>query len=184
MTTSIEKPSDSLSPGSTPTASRRRGTVDSGRRPGGGVVLFWIGIIGTLAGVGQRLGTPLPYYCGEWMLILLFLGTGIAGASLTWRDDHPRTGWAPQQAGRRFQSVVLYTRDGCHLCDEVHELLVVYAEYLPEVVCIDIDSDPDLPEQFGLSIPVVEMDGVVRFKGRVSEVMLRRLIDGTPPVCD
>lgn len=127
------------------------------------------------------MGAPLPFYFGEWMLILLFLATAIAGASLTWRDDHPRTAWSPHRPGRRFQSVVLYTREGCHLCDDVHELLSQYAEYLPEIVSIDIDTDPELQQEYGERVPVVAFDGVPRFNGRVSETMLRRLIDGTTP---
>ena len=44
---------------------------------------------------------------------------------------------------------------------------------------IDIAGAPELEEQFGTSIPVVEIDGIVRFRGRVSELLLRRLIEGT-----
>jgi glutaredoxin len=69
--------------------------------------------------------------------------------------------------------VVLYTRDGCHLCDNAERMLVQHG-LRPEIV--DIDTDPALSEQFDTCVPVVEIDGKVRFRGRVSAVLLRRLL--------
>ncbi len=70
-------------------------------------------------------------------------------------------------------SVVLYTREGCHLCDDARDLLVRYG-LAPKSV--DIDADPQLREQYTECVPVVVIDGVVRFRGRVNEVLLRRLL--------
>jgi glutaredoxin len=151
-------------------------------RPELGRFLFALGGLGVILGVLRRLGWPLPHYFGDWLLLLLALGTALAGAALLWRGDHPRTTWRPTQAGRRFQTLVLYTRRGCHLCDEAHALLSCYAEYLPEIVEVDIDADPATREKFNSCVPVVEIDGRIRFRGRVSEPMLQRLIEGTPPV--
>ena len=89
--------------------------------------------------------------------------------------------WNPVRAGARFARLVVYTREGCHLCDEAIAVLWRYAAWLPALETIDIDSDPQLVERFGTSIPVVEIDGRVRFQGCVNEVLLRRLIEGTPP---
>lgn len=93
-----------------------------------------------------------------------------------------RTRWQPSQRGRRFQTVILYTRDGCHLCDEAFDLLQNYAAYLPVTREVDIDLEPSLRQQWDTWVPVVEIDGKVRFKGRVSELLLRRLIEGNSPV--
>jgi glutaredoxin len=71
--------------------------------------------------------------------------------------------------------VVLYTRVGCHLCDDAHALLVKHG-LQPQLV--DIDADPALRERFNYCVPVVEIDGVLRFRGRVNEVLLRRLLAG------
>jgi hypothetical protein len=46
---------------------------------------------------------------------------------------------------------------------------------------VDIDRDPELVARFSTCVPVVELDGKVRFRGRVNEVLLRRLIAATPP---
>ena len=76
------------------------------------------------------------------------------------------------------RDVVLYTRQGCHLCDDAAELLTRYG-LRPEQV--DIDADPALRERYTNCVPVVVIDGKERFRGRVNEVLLRRLIEGTPP---
>ena len=93
-----------------------------------------------------------------------------------------RANWKPNRPGHRFQTLNFYTREGCHLCDEAFDLLQRYAAYLPEIREIDIDTDPVLRQQWDTWVPVVEIDGRGRFKGRVSEVLLRRLIEGSPPV--
>jgi glutaredoxin len=69
--------------------------------------------------------------------------------------------------------VVLYTRAGCHLCDEAEETLIAHGL---EPVKIDVDADPSLREKFDECVPVVELDGKIRFRGRVDPVLLRRLL--------
>ena len=68
---------------------------------------------------------------------------------------------------------MLYTRQGCHLCDEAHAVLVKHG-LRPTLV--DIDNDPGLIEQFTDCVPVVFVDGQERFRGRVNEVLLKRLL--------
>lgn len=55
-------------------------------------------------------------------------------------------------------SVTLYTREECHLCDEVKDqLLSLQREYPHELVEIDIDQDESLQRAFGDQVPVVEI---------------------------
>lgn len=68
--------------------------------------------------------------------------------------------------------IILYTRAGCCLCDDAEALLVRHG-LRPRLV--DIDADEQLREQFTTCVPVVEIDGKIRFRGRVNEVLLRRL---------
>lgn len=70
--------------------------------------------------------------------------------------------------------VILYTRQGCHLCEDAHALLTRHG-LQPELV--DIDADPELRERFTTCVPVVEIDGRIRFRGQVSEPLLRRLLE-------
>jgi glutaredoxin len=69
--------------------------------------------------------------------------------------------------------VTLYTRSGCCLCDDAQDLLLRHG-LSPRLV--DIDQDPALREKFNTCVPVVEIDGKVRFRGRINEVLLRRLL--------
>ena len=73
--------------------------------------------------------------------------------------------------------VILYTRQGCHLCDDALDLLRRHG-LAPQL--IDIDSDPQLVQQYDCCVPVVVMDGKVRFRGGVNEVLLRRLLRRNP----
>ncbi len=71
-------------------------------------------------------------------------------------------------------NVVLYTRRGCHLCDEALALLQRHGL---QPTLVDIDADPVLCERYNECVPVVEIDGRERFRGRVNEVLLRRLLN-------
>jgi glutaredoxin len=71
------------------------------------------------------------------------------------------------------QRIVLYTRAGCHLCDDAQQQLLTHG-IVPE--CIDIDADPDLRERFDTCVPVVEINGKIRFRGRINPLLLRRLL--------
>jgi glutaredoxin len=70
-------------------------------------------------------------------------------------------------------SVTLYTRVGCHLCDDARRVL---EEHGLEPTCVDIDADPELHERFDACVPVIEIEGRVRFRGRIEPVLLRRLL--------
>lgn len=78
-----------------------------------------------------------------------------------------------------FERVVLYTRSECHLCDDAKAILNRHRARLPGIEEVDIDGDSDLVAEFGDWVPVVEIDGKVRFKGKISEILLVRLMDGT-----
>ncbi|MBI1900840.1 MAG: glutaredoxin family protein [Planctomycetia bacterium] len=71
------------------------------------------------------------------------------------------------------RDVILYTRQGCHLCDDAGEILQRYGL---EPTLVDIDRDPELKQRYDCCVPVVVIDGQERFRGRVDEVLLRRLL--------
>jgi glutaredoxin len=71
--------------------------------------------------------------------------------------------------------VLVYTRAGCHLCDEACEILERHGLHPNKV---DIDQDPQLQQQYTDCVPVVSIDGKIRFRGRVNEVLLKRLLKG------
>ena len=73
--------------------------------------------------------------------------------------------------------VVVYSRQGCHLCEVVKQTLARLqgrAGYAWREV--DIDSDPELRERYNEEVPVVFIDGRKAFKYHMSEGdFLRRL---------
>jgi len=70
-------------------------------------------------------------------------------------------------------SVILYTRRGCHLCDDALRVLELHG-IMPHLV--DIDADPALRERYDVCVPVVVINGKERFRGRINEVLLARLL--------
>ena len=73
--------------------------------------------------------------------------------------------------------VRLYTRPGCHLCDEARrEMLNADVADLYELEEIDIDTDPELVRRFGWDIPVVAINDAVAFKHRLTRDDFRQEI--------
>lgn len=68
---------------------------------------------------------------------------------------------------------ILYTRLGCHLCDDARGILERNGLVVRSV---DIDQDPALRGLYNEAVPVVFIDGQERFRGRVDERLLRRLL--------
>jgi len=61
--------------------------------------------------------------------------------------------------------VVLFSRPGCHLCDVARDTLLDVRERTPfEFEEVDIERDDDLELEYGIRIPVVEVDGEERFE--------------------
>ncbi|MEV6923538.1 glutaredoxin family protein [Dactylosporangium sp. NPDC051485] len=66
--------------------------------------------------------------------------------------------------------LLLYTREGCHLCEEAREVLERVGEPFEEV---DISGDDELEEEYGFRIPVLLLDGKEHGYWRVEEDRLR-----------
>ena len=60
--------------------------------------------------------------------------------------------------------VVVYTKEGCHLCERViAQLEKMNSTHTSEIAIQDITSDLDLFERYKDVIPVVSVDGEVKF---------------------
>lgn len=71
--------------------------------------------------------------------------------------------------------LTLYTRQGCHLCEEMKRILRQLAgEIAFEVEEIDVDGSADFREKFGEEVPVLFIDGRKAFKYRVTAGELRK----------
>ncbi len=61
-----------------------------------------------------------------------------------------------------MKPVVVYDREGCHLCEDLLEdLYRLAAEHGFRVIERDVDRDPAWRERFGHRVPVVEVDDEV-----------------------
>jgi glutaredoxin len=84
-------------------------------------------------------------------------------------------------AGRRLRPdlhFVFFTRKGCHLCDEaLATLRVSQKEHRFALDVRDVDANSEWVAKYDKCVPVVEVNGKVRFRGGVNRVLLRRLLD-------
>lgn len=145
------------------------------------VVIVGLAFIDTSGGLPFSL--PRSWYTNRALWYLLALACFGASWFLLKRGSAEVEPAANREAGQgaRFDRAVLYTREGCHLCDEMRLLLERYARYFPVIEERDIDADAELKAKFTECVPVLEIDGKVRFRGRINETLLQRLIDATPP---
>jgi glutaredoxin len=71
--------------------------------------------------------------------------------------------------------VILYTRPGCHLCDEAKlQIAPLLAEVGGRLQEINIDADPELRERYNLDVPVIFLEGRKIAKHRVDPAQFRR----------
>jgi thiol-disulfide isomerase/thioredoxin len=76
-------------------------------------------------------------------------------------------------------AVTIYSRPGCHLCDEMTAVVNAVAQSVPLAVeHIDISTNPVLEERLGPDIPVLMVNGRRAAKYRVTETELRRILAG------
>lgn len=76
-----------------------------------------------------------------------------------------------------MHSVVLYSRPGCHLCDVAREAILSLRERLGfEFAEVDIEADDELELEYGIRIPVVEVDGEEAFEVTVDAERLARMV--------
>jgi glutaredoxin len=73
-------------------------------------------------------------------------------------------------------SITVYTREDCHLCEDAIATIRRVADETGVPVAldlVDVDTDPDLREEYGERVPYVLVDGRPAFKYHVDEERLR-----------
>jgi len=85
--------------------------------------------------------------------------------------------WFRRTPPREHLTITLYSRAQCGCCRKASEILSAYQRrYRFRIEEIDIDTDPELAAQYDTEVPVVVVDGKVRFRGQVNPVLLERLL--------
>ncbi len=81
-----------------------------------------------------------------------------------------------------LRDITLYTREGCHLCDQakaaILPLLSVFGATLREV---DIDDDPSLYDRYTNDVPVVFLGARMVARNRVDAAHMRRQLEQAKP---
>ncbi len=71
----------------------------------------------------------------------------------------------------------LYSRPGCHLCEDLRALCERLAAEFPfELSEVNIEADPGLLARYDREVPVLFIDGRKAVKFRTTELALRRLL--------
>ena len=70
-------------------------------------------------------------------------------------------------------AIVLYSRRGCHLCEQAEDVLAACGV---RADVIDVDDDAAVRARFDLRVPVLEVDGIVVLEGRFDEAAVMRLV--------
>jgi hypothetical protein len=80
-----------------------------------------------------------------------------------------------------MHQITLYTRPGCHLCDDAADLLEDLARATPlRVTEVNILTDVDLYERYKHSIPVVAIAGGPTLQAPIRADDLARALAGGP----
>jgi glutaredoxin len=76
-----------------------------------------------------------------------------------------------------MRTVRMYSRPGCHLCDDARAVIVGVRERIAfEYEEVDISAEDALELEYGIRIPVVEVDGRERFEIAVDAAELVRAL--------
>ena len=74
-------------------------------------------------------------------------------------------------------ALTLYSRPGCHLCDDMKETIASVARAVPLTLdVVDISMDATLEAAYGLEIPVLLVNGKKAAKHRIGVEELRRIL--------
>ena len=74
-----------------------------------------------------------------------------------------------QQSEAEPIELILYSRPGCGLCEEMKELIAqVLEDFEARLHEVDVSGDPDLEADYGEQIPVLLIDGKKAFKFRTT----------------
>jgi glutaredoxin len=74
-----------------------------------------------------------------------------------------------------FIRIEIYSRPGCHLCDEAKAVIEPFMQKFPlELKVTNIDTDDRLRAAYGTEIPVILINGTEAFRHRVDAQALER----------
>jgi glutaredoxin len=83
----------------------------------------------------------------------------------------------PEKQKTAHLAFTVYSRAGCACCDKAMKVLKEAQRRFGFTIDeVDIDHDPDLVAKYNTEVPVVTVNGKVRFRGVVNPALLERLL--------
>ncbi len=74
-------------------------------------------------------------------------------------------------------NVTLYSRDECPSCEQAFQSLKKHQRlYKFTLDRIDVDSNPLMLERYGKEVPVIAIQGRIRFRGKLNPVLFERIL--------
>ena len=74
----------------------------------------------------------------------------------------------------------VFSRRGCHLCEQMIEELLPLAKGRAEVIVCDIDTRDDWRQEYDVRIPVLKYDGEFICQYHLDREALARFLNNTP----
>jgi hypothetical protein len=74
----------------------------------------------------------------------------------------------------------IYSRPGCHLCEQLLEELLPLVKGRLEIEVVNIDDDAELGREYGTRIPVLEFAGQFVCQYTLDRSAIRGILDSLP----
>jgi hypothetical protein len=74
----------------------------------------------------------------------------------------------------------IYSRPGCHLCEQLLLDLMPLVRGRLEIEVVNIDDDADLGREYGTRIPVIEFAGQFICQYTLDRIAIRAILDDLP----
>ena len=74
----------------------------------------------------------------------------------------------------------IYSRPGCHLCEQLLEDLMPLVRGRAEIEVVNIDDDVELGREYGTRIPVLEFAGQFVCQYTLDKGAIRAILDDLP----
>ena len=79
-----------------------------------------------------------------------------------------------------LRKIRLYSRPGCHLCEQLVEDMLPLIRGRLDLEVVDIDTRPQWASEFGTRIPVVEYEGRFVCQYTLDKSLIREILAANP----
>lgn len=88
----------------------------------------------------------------------------------------------PLPESRQRKSIRVYSRPGCHLCEQLIDELLPLIRGRLDLEVRNVDSRPEWKLKYGISVPVVQHDGEIVCQYHLDTAAIRAILASLPAV--